>query len=148
MERNHSGSRPCPSATPVKPPHAAPPNVANVAYALAAPRASGIMPDQYRGAVTPGTNKEEAGMSFDATMKFSTNMSRQEIEAKIPELKKFAEAAGLAEIVKLLTDTAAVKPADLIARMKRCLELTGGKDEYALLYDQLDMLVLNLENLK
>ena len=36
-------------------------------------------------------------MSFDATMKFSTNMSRQEIEAKIPELKKFAEAAGLGE---------------------------------------------------
>ena len=87
-------------------------------------------------------------MSFDATMKFSTNMSRPEIEAKIPELKKFAEAAGLAEIAKLLTDTAALKPADLIVRMKRCLELTGGKDEYALLYDQLDMLVLNLENLK
>ena len=87
-------------------------------------------------------------MSFDATMKFSTNMSRPEIEAKIPELKKFAEAAGLAEIVKLLTDTAALKPADLITRMQRCLELTGGQDEYALLYDQLDMLVLNLENLK
>ena len=87
-------------------------------------------------------------MSFDATMKFSTNMSRPEIEAKIPELKKFAEAAGLAEIVKLLTDTAALKPADLIARMQRCLELTGGKDEYAPLYDQLDMLVLNLENLQ
>jgi len=87
-------------------------------------------------------------MSFDATMKFSTNMSRPEIEAKIPELKKFAEAAGLAEIVKLLTDTAALKPADLITRMKHCLELTGGKDEYALLYDQLDMLVLNLENLQ
>jgi hypothetical protein len=87
-------------------------------------------------------------MSFDATMKFSTNMSRAEIEAKIPELKKFAEAAGLAEIVKLLTDTAALAPADLAARMQRCLEVTGGKDEYALLYDQLDMLVLNLNNLK
>ena len=87
-------------------------------------------------------------MSFDATMKFSTNMSRPKIEAKIPELKNFAEAAGLAEIVKLLTDTAALKPAELIARMQRCLELTGGQDEYALLYDQLDMLVLNLENLK
>ena len=87
-------------------------------------------------------------MSFDATMKFSTNMSRPEIEAKIPELKNFAEAAGLAEIVKLLTDTAALKPAELIARMQRCLELTGGKDEYALLYDQRDMLVLNLENLQ
>ena len=87
-------------------------------------------------------------MSFDSTMKFSTNMSRAEIEAKIPELRKFAEAAGLAEIVKLLTDTTALAPAELAARMQRCLELTGGKDEYGLLYDQLDMLVMNLNNLK
>ena len=145
MERNHSGSGPGPSAAPVKPPRA---GSRKAAYALAASRPSGIMPDQYRGTARPGNNMEEAGMSFDATMKFSTNMSLQEIEAKIPELKKFAEAAGLAEIVKLLTDTATLAPADLIARMKRCLELTGGKDEYALLYDQLDMLVLNLGNLK
>jgi hypothetical protein len=87
-------------------------------------------------------------MSFDATMKFSTTMSRAEIEAKIPELKKFAEAAQLSDIVKLLTETAALPPAELASRMKRCLEITGGKDEYALLYDQLDMLVLNLNNLK
>jgi len=87
-------------------------------------------------------------MSFDATMKFSANMSHEEIEAKIPELKKFAGVPGPAEIVKLLTDTAALTPADLAARMKRCLELTGGKDVYALLFDQLDMLGLNLGNLK
>ena len=87
-------------------------------------------------------------MSFDSTMKFSTTMSRAEIEAKIPDLRKFADAAGLGDIVKLLTDTAALPPAELAARMTRCLEITGGKDEYGLLYDQLDMLVLNLNNLK
>ena len=87
-------------------------------------------------------------MSFDATMKFSTNMSRAEIDAKIPDLKTFAEAAGLGDIVKLLTDTAGLPAAELESRMKRCLEITGAKDEYALLYDQLDMLVLNLNNLK
>ena len=86
-------------------------------------------------------------MSFDSTMQFSSNMSRADIEAKIPELRKFAEAAGLGEIVKLLTDTAALPAGELADRMTRCLELTGGKDEYALLYDQLDMLVLNLNNL-
>jgi len=87
-------------------------------------------------------------MSFDSTMKFSTTMTRAEIEAKIPDLRKFADAAGLGDIVKLLTETAALPPAELAARMKRCLEITGGKDEYGLLYDQLDMLVLNLDNLK
>jgi hypothetical protein len=87
-------------------------------------------------------------MTFDSTMKFSTNMSRAEIDAKLPELKVFAEAAQLGEIAKLLTDTAGLSHAELAARMTRCLELTGGKDEYALLYDQLDMLVINLRNLK
>ena len=87
-------------------------------------------------------------MSFDSTMQFRSNMSRAEIDAKIPELTTFAGAAGLAEIVKLLTDTGTLPHAELAARMQRCLELTGGKDEYALLYDWLDMLVLNLNNLK
>ena len=87
-------------------------------------------------------------MSFDETMKFTTNMSRAEIEAKLPELRNFAEAAQLTEIVKLLTGTAGLANADLEARMLRCLEVTGAKDEYALLYDQLDMLLLNLRNLK
>lgn len=87
-------------------------------------------------------------MTFDSTMKFATNMSRAEIEAKLPELKVFAAAAQLEEIVKLLTDTAGVPNAELATRMTRCQEITGGKDEYALLYDQLDMLIINLRNLK
>jgi hypothetical protein len=87
-------------------------------------------------------------MTFDSTMKFSTNLSRADIDKKVPELKAFAEAAQLGEIAKLLTDTAGLPNAELAARMTRCLELTGGKDEYGLLYDQLDMLIINLRNLK
>ena len=87
-------------------------------------------------------------MTFDSTMKFTTNLSRAEIDAKLPELKTFAEAAQLGELAKLLTDTAGLPHAELAARLSRCLELTGGKDEYALLYDQLDMLIINLRNLK
>ena len=87
-------------------------------------------------------------MSFDATMKFTMNMTRAQVEAKLPELKAFAEAGQLAEASKLLSDTAALSNADLAQRLKRCMEIVGGKDETALLYDQLDMLVLNLNNLK
>ena len=87
-------------------------------------------------------------MSFDSTMQFNNNMSRAEIEAKIPELRTFADAAQLGDIVQLLTDTTSVPPAELASRMERCQTITGGKDEYALLYDQLDMLIINLRNLK
>ena len=87
-------------------------------------------------------------MTFDSTMKFSTNMSRAEIDAKLPELKTFAEAADLTEVTTLLTGAAGLPGPELEARMTRCLELLGGKDEYALLIDQLDMLLINLRNLK
>ena len=87
-------------------------------------------------------------MTFESTMKFRTNMSREEIDAKLPELKTFAEAADLAEVAKLLTGTSGLPLADLETRMTHCLELLGGKDDYALLIDQLDMLLINVRNLK
>ena len=87
-------------------------------------------------------------MTFDSTMNFRTNMTREEIDAKLPELKTFAEAAQLTEVVKLLSSPAGVLKAELESRMTRCLEILGGADEYALLIDQLDMLAINLRNLK
>lgn len=87
-------------------------------------------------------------MAVDATMKFSTTMSRAEIDAKIPALRAFAEAAQRADVSQLLADTGNLPPAELAQRMARCMELLGPKDEYALLYDQLDMLIINLRNLK
>ena len=87
-------------------------------------------------------------MSFDATMKFNTNMSRAQIDAMLGECKTFAEAAGLTEVSTQLTGTAGLPPADLNARMMRSLELLEAKDEYALLIDKLDMLLINVRNLK
>jgi hypothetical protein len=87
-------------------------------------------------------------MTFDSTMNFRTNMSRAEIDAKLPELITFAQAAQLTEVVKLLSNPAGVPNAELESRMNRCLEILGGADEYALLIDQLDMLVINLRNQK
>ena len=86
-------------------------------------------------------------MSFDSTMKFTTNMTRAEIDAKLPELRTFSTAAQLDDITKLLSDTVALPATELAERMVRCQQITGGKDDYALLYDQLDMLIINLRNL-
>ena len=87
-------------------------------------------------------------MTFDSTMQFSTNLSREDIEAKLPQLRAFAEAGQLTEVAQLLTGAAGVPKAELEARMTRCLELLGAKDEYGLLIDQLDMFLINLRNLK
>ena len=82
-------------------------------------------------------------MVIDSTMQFRKNLSRADIDAKLPELRAFAEAAELDEIVELLTDTAKLSTTELAERMTRCQEITGRNDEYALLYDQLDMLIFN-----
>jgi hypothetical protein len=87
-------------------------------------------------------------MSFDATMQFSTNMDRAQIDAMLAECRTFAEAALLTEVATELTGTAGLPAADLDARLIRCLEMLGGKDEYGLLIDKLDMLLINLRNLK
>jgi hypothetical protein len=87
-------------------------------------------------------------MTFDSTMKFSTTMTRGEIEGKLPELAKFATAADLPEVAQLLSGAAGQPAADMEARFHRCLEILAAKDEYGLLIDQIDMLMLNLPNIQ
>jgi len=87
-------------------------------------------------------------MSFDATMKFSTNMDRAQINAMLEECRSFAAAAQLTDVANELTGTAALAPAELSKRMTHCLEMLNAQDEYALLIDKLDMLLINVRNLK
>jgi hypothetical protein len=89
-----------------------------------------------------------SAMSFDSTMIFSTTMNRAEIEAMLGECRTFAAAADLPAVAQLLTDANGLPAAELGKRIMGCLEQLGGKDEYALLIDKLDMLLLNLPNLK
>lgn len=86
-------------------------------------------------------------MSFDSTMKFSTTMNRAEIEAMLGDCRTFASAADLPEVATLLTGVEGLAQKDMQTRIYGCLERLGGKDEYALLIDKLDMLYLNLPNL-
>jgi hypothetical protein len=87
-------------------------------------------------------------MSFDSTMKFSTRMNRAEIESMLGECRSFAAAADLPEVATLLTGIEGKPQSELQSRITGCLERLGGKDEYALLIDKLDMLQINLPNLK
>ena len=86
-------------------------------------------------------------MSFDSTMKFRTNMNRAEIEAMLAECRSFAAAAELPAIAKLLTGIEGMPRSDMEARINGGLEQLGGNDEYALLIDKLDMLLMNTPNL-
>ena len=86
-------------------------------------------------------------MSFDSTMIFSTNMNRTEIETTMGECRVFAVAADLPAVARLLTSINGLPAAELKSRITSCLRQLGGKDEYALLIDKLDMVLINLPNL-
>lgn len=87
-------------------------------------------------------------MSFDSTMKFATNLTREEIEAKFRQLASIAETGQMGEVARLLSGTDGLPRAELGSRINQCLQLLGGSDEYAFLVDQLDMLSLNLPNIE
>jgi hypothetical protein len=87
-------------------------------------------------------------MSFNTTMIFSTTMNRTEIETMMGECRTFAAAADLPAVAKLLTGINGLPAADLESRIMTSLHQLGGKDEYALLIDKLDMLLINLPNLQ
>ena len=86
-------------------------------------------------------------MSFETTMIFSTTMNRTEIEKMLKDCHRFAAAADIPRVTKLLTNINGLSASELESRIKHCLHQLGGKDEYALLIDKLDMVLINLPNL-
>ena len=86
-------------------------------------------------------------MSFDTTMIFSTRMNRTEIETMLEECRVFASAADLPAVARLLTGINGLPAPELKSRITSCLHQLGGKDEYALLIDKLEMVLINLPNL-
>ncbi|HTP96900.1 MAG TPA: hypothetical protein VMK05_13705 [Burkholderiales bacterium] len=87
-------------------------------------------------------------MSQDSTMKFTINLSKADIDAKLPQLKVIADGAGLTEVAQSLGALAGKPKAEMEAGLQGCLDKIGAAgDEYAYLFDQIDMLLVNLRNL-
>jgi hypothetical protein len=88
-------------------------------------------------------------MSFDSTMKFSTTMNRTEIENMLARVSCFCASRRPAGSRRPLDRRINGLPQrELQSRITRCLERLGGKDEYGLFIDKLNMLRMNLRNLK
>ena len=87
-------------------------------------------------------------MSFETTMNFSTTLNRTEIEKMLKECRTFAAAADIQAVATLLTGINGLPAAELESRIMNCLNQLGGKDDYALIIDKLDMLLMNLPNLQ
>lgn len=87
-------------------------------------------------------------MEHEATMQFLTNLDRTAIESKLSEAKALAESKNFSDVVSLLVDVEGKSREELDARIRQCLGLVAGSPDGKRLSALLEMIQVNLANLK
>lgn len=87
-------------------------------------------------------------MEHEATMQFFTNLGRSEVEAKLHEAQHIAQSADLYDVADALGDIEGMSADDLDGRVKHCLGLLAGNQSAKRLSALLEMIQMNLPNLK
>ena len=84
----------------------------------------------------------------DKTLKLVTNLDRAGIEARLAEVRGGAESAKLGELAALLSGVEGMPRAQIEERVRQGLSSLRGKAEYGALSALLELVELNLPNLK
>jgi hypothetical protein len=84
----------------------------------------------------------------EKTLKLVTNLDRAAVEGRIADVRKAAQAGNLGELAKVLTGIEGMPRAQMEARVRSALKLLADKPEHKGLFAQLELIELNLPNLK
>ena len=84
----------------------------------------------------------------DKTLKLVTNLDRGAIEARIGDVRKAAQAAGLADVAAALDGVAGAARPQMEAKLRAALKALATKPEHKGLSAQLELVEINLPNLK
>ena len=87
-------------------------------------------------------------MAYEKTLKLVTNLDRGAVEAKIAEIRDSASSSQLAELAAILTGLEGLPRAQMEARVKSALKWLADKPQHKSLLAQLELVELNLPNLK
>lgn len=87
-------------------------------------------------------------MSYDKTLKLVTNLDRGAIESRLGEVRKAAQGAKLAELAGMFEGVEGMPRAQLEQRVRNALKWLADKPEHKHLFAQLELIELNLPNLK
>jgi hypothetical protein len=87
-------------------------------------------------------------MDNDKTVELITNLDRTAVEKILHQVAAEAKARGLDDIIMLLGDFVGMSAADLNKRVALCLESLSASPEHRALFSQLELVELNLPNLK
>ena len=87
-------------------------------------------------------------MAFEETLRWPTNLDRAAINQRLIQARTTAAKDGLAEVAKLLLDVENQAPAHVAKAVMASLAWLQGKSELRQFTLQLEMVALNLKNLK
>ena len=87
-------------------------------------------------------------MAYEKTLKLVTNLDRGAVEAKIAEIRDSASSSQLAELAAILTGVEGLPRAQMEARVKSALKWLADKPQHKSLLALLELVELNLPNLK
>jgi len=84
----------------------------------------------------------------DETLRWPINLDRAAIERRLGEVRTAAQAQGLDLVVNLFSDVSGMSGADLGANVVAALTWLQDKPEHRPITMQLEMVAMNLKNLK
>jgi hypothetical protein len=87
-------------------------------------------------------------MAYEKTLKLVTNLDRGAVEAKIAEIRDSARSSQLAELAAILTGVEGLPRAQMEARVKSALKWLADKPQHKSLLALVELVELNLPNLK
>ena len=84
----------------------------------------------------------------DETLRWPTNLNRAGIESRLVQVRDAALAAGLDDVAALLDNPSKMTGAQIGAAVVAALERVQEKNEHGAITTQLEMVAMNLKNLK
>ena len=84
----------------------------------------------------------------DKTLKLVTNLDRSAIEARLADIHKAAKAASLGEVASALDGYAGAARPAMEQKVRSALKALATKPEHKALSAQLELVEINLPNLK
>jgi len=86
--------------------------------------------------------------THEKTLKLVTNLDRPAIEARLADVRKAAQGAGLADVAELLGGIEGASRAQMEEKVRGALKALTTKPEHKSLHAQLELVEINLPNLK
>ena len=87
-------------------------------------------------------------MADDKTVRMVTNLDRKAVEGKLVEVRAAAQSANLAELASMFQGVEGMPKAQIEQRVKNALKWLADKPQHQRITADLELVEINLKNLK